>query len=407
MLVTVATAGVCLLLSLTPEEAVERALRVHPLLAAQQARVESAQGLMTQASLKPNPRLFLQSENTRFGDPPHAPFQFNRDTDSFLYASQVFEMAGKRMRRTEAAREVISRRELEKETRGREIARRVLLAYWSAVGAERLRDVLKSSLDNYEQTVQYHRDRVREGALAEADLIRIDLEKEQVAVQYRNATQDAIRARLELQREIADPSLSLAGETLTGTLTVTPDAAAVALIEEAAIREKRADLRLGSQIVEQTKAVVRLETANARPDPEVLFGYKRTSGFNTVIAGVQINLPVRNRNQGNIAAAQAEQRGAEFELQAASQSALNEFRAARGDLEQKMKLLRDEIPRIEERAAETARIARAVYREGASDLLRLLDAERAGLQAELLHIRTLMECRLALVNVQAASGTLP
>lgn len=407
MLTTVATTGVCLLLSLTPEEAVERALRVHPLLAAQQARVESAQGLMTQASLKPNPRLFLQSENTRFGHSPHAPFQYTRDTDSFLYASQVFEMAGKRMRRTEVAREVISRRELEKEVRGREIARRVLLAYWSAVGAERLRDVLKSSLDNYEQTVQYHRDRVREGALAEADLIRIDLEKEQVAVQYRNAAQDAIRARLELQREIADPSFSLAGETLTGSLTVTPDAAAVALIEEAAIREKRADLRLGTQIIEQTKAAVRLETANARPDPEVLFGYKRTSGFNTVIAGVQINLPVRNRNQGNIAAAQAEQRGAEFELQAASQSALNEFRAARGDLEQKMKLLRDEIPRIEERAAETARIARAVYREGASDLLRLLDAERAGLQAELLHIRTLMECRLALINAQAAAGTLP
>lgn len=407
MLTIVATAGVCLLLSLTPEEAVERALRVHPLLAAQQARVESAQGLMTQASLKPNPRLFLQSENARFGHSPHAPFQYTRDADSFLYASQVFETAGKRMRRTEVAREVISRRELEKEVRGREIARRVLLAYWSAVGAERLRDVLKSSLENYEQTVQYHRDRVREGALAEADLIRIDLEKEQVAVQYRNAVQDAIRSRLELQREIADPSFSLAGETLSGSLTVTPDAAAVALIEEAAIREKRADLRLGTQIIEQTKAAVRLETANARPDPEVLFGYKRTSGFNTVIAGVQINLPVRNRNQGNIAAAQAEQRGAEFDLQAASQFALNEFRAARGDLEQKMKLLRDEIPRIEERAAETARIARAVYREGASDLLRLLDAERAGLQAELLHIRTLMECRLALVNVQAAAGTLP
>ena len=61
MLTTVATTGVCLLLSLTPEEAVERALRVHPLLAAQQARVESAQGLITQASLKPNPPLFLQS----------------------------------------------------------------------------------------------------------------------------------------------------------------------------------------------------------------------------------------------------------------------------------------------------------------------------------------------------------
>jgi hypothetical protein len=39
------------------------------------------------------------------------------------------------------------------------------------------------------------------------------------------------------------------------------------------------------------------------PDPEFLAGYKRTGGFDTVIVGVQINLPFRNRNQGSIAAA--------------------------------------------------------------------------------------------------------
>ena len=45
------------------------------------------------------------------------------------------------------------------------------------------------------------------------------------------------------------------------------------------------------------------------------------------------------------------------------------------------------LPTLRSQALETSRIAQAVYREGASDLLRLLDAERTRLQAEALYIR--------------------
>jgi outer membrane protein TolC len=59
------------------------------------------------------------------------------------------------------------------------------------------------------------------------------------------------------------------------------------------------------------------------------------------------------------------------------------------------------------RADQTRRIAEAVYREGASDLLRLLDAERVRLQAETLYIRALTDYRQASINLQIALGLLP
>jgi cobalt-zinc-cadmium efflux system outer membrane protein len=150
-----------------------------------------------------------------------------------------------------------------------------------------------------------------------------------------------------------------------------------------------------------------LQKANAKPDPEVLFGYKRTVGFNTAVAGLQFNLPIRNRNQGAIAAAAADETSAAATLRASRTAARTEIQALQGEYEQKRQLIEQMLPAMRAQAAETSRIADAVYREGASDLLRLLDAERVRIQTETLYIRTVLDYRQAAVNLQIALGLLP
>ena len=56
------------------------------------------------------------------------------------------------------------------------------------------------SLGNLERSVQYHRDRVQQGSLPEADLIRVQLEYQQVAISVENARQEARRSLLSLFR---------------------------------------------------------------------------------------------------------------------------------------------------------------------------------------------------------------
>ncbi|MBL8211747.1 MAG: TolC family protein [Bryobacterales bacterium] len=385
---------------LTPEDAVRLALEQNAYLAGSASRITVAEGLRTQAGLKPNPRLFLQSENARI--PVPAPMKFWTDTDSFSYVSQVFETNGKRQRRVDVASENVRGAELTLALQKAQVASRVLGAYWSAVGAERLASVLGESLKVLDQTVEFQRLRVKEGALPEADLTRVLLEYQQVAITYQNAQQDARRLLLLLYREMGLPQESRA--TLRGDLAAV---AAIALPDVDAAVENRADVRLSAQAVQQAQATVRLQRANARPDPEVLFGYKRTLGFNTVVAGVQINLPVRNKNQGAIAAAAADSTAAAADLRATRMAAKTEIEALLGEYQQKRDLVQQMLPTLREQANLTRRIADAVYREGASDLLRLLDAERVRIQTETLYVQSLIQYRLSAINLQTALGQLP
>ena len=399
-IVALALPAILLARTLTPEEAVTLALAQNASLAAGASRITAAEGLKLQAGLKPNPRLFLQTENLRATGTPT--FRFSQDPDQFVYVSQVFEASGKRQSRVDAAQENIRANELALANTRAQLAGRVLTAYWAAVGAQKLAKTLADSKDVLDRTVQYHRDRVREGSLPEADLIRVQLEWQQVDLSYRNAVQEAKRAVTLLFREIGVAEEP--GTELTGDLAKVP-AIAAARPEEAV--ELRADVKAAVHGVEQARAATRLQKVTAKPDPEVLFGYKRTAGYNTLIAGVQVNLLVRNKNQGAIAAAAAEETTAAATLRYVRQSARGEIEAIRGEYEQKRQLVEETLPTMRDQAAETSRIAEAVYREGATDLLRLLDAERIRIQTETLYIRAMIDYRQAAVSLQVALGMIP
>ena len=178
--------------ALSLKEAVAEALATHPLLAAGTARIEASEGGRRQAGLAPNPRLILQSENTRPYFSP--PFRFWHETDSFAFLQQTFETSAKRGHRVEVASANVRRAELERELAARQIAGRIKAAYWQAAGAQEIHDLLLESRKNFQQIVEYHEIRVREGAMAEADLLRVRLEGERLAVAANAALLEAQRS---------------------------------------------------------------------------------------------------------------------------------------------------------------------------------------------------------------------
>jgi len=120
-----------------------------------------------------------------------------------------------------------------------------------------------------------------------------------------------------------------------------------------------------------------------------------------------MDLPWRNKNQGNIAAAGAETRVARSNLAAAEAMVRAEVRAAYTSYRLRQSQFGGLLTELSAHAQETARIAQAAYREGGSDLLRLLDAERVRLETDLLRVQAQTEIRLAESAVQSAMGVLP
>ncbi len=147
--------------------------------------------------------------------------------------------------------------------------------------------------------------------------------------------------------------------------------------------------------------------AIAKPDMEVSGGYKRTNGYDGLLAYLNVDLPWRNKNQGNIAAAGAETRVARSNAAAAEALVRAEVRGAFSAYRMRFAQLNGSIAALSAQARETARIAQAAYREGGADLLRLLDAERTRIESELLRVQALIELRLAEAAVQSALGVTP
>ena len=62
---------------------------------------------------------------------------------------------------------------------------------------------------------------------------------------------------------------------------------------------------------------------------------------------------------------------------------------------------------MRDRAGEVYRIVDEAYRETGSDILRLLDAERTRIEAELMFTRTQSELQQSAVALETAQGGLP
>lgn len=386
---------------LTLATAIREAIEKHPLLAAADGRVSTAQGLLEQAALKPNPRLTLQLENLRGGwQSPYRPFT---DNDHFIYISQTLETARKRERRTDLATANKELAAIARDILAQRIAAQVREAFWSAAGAARIAAVYNETATNFAQTVAYHEVRVKEGNMAEADLIRIKLENERLRLAASGATLAAEKAVINLQREMGrtvfEDNLKIA-DTLDDKAEIPAENVDEAL-------NRRAEVRLARQGIAAASANEQLQTALARPDLDLSAGYKRTNGYDGLLAYLNMDLPWRNKNQGNIAAAAAEVRVARSNVAAAEALVRAEIRAAYSAYRLRQSQIAGMLTALSQHARDTARIAQAAYREGGADLLRLLDAERVRLETELLRVQAQTEFRLSESAVDTAMGVMP
>ena len=261
----------------------------------------------------------------------------------------------------------------------------------------------------FERVVQFHRDRVREGAAPEVDLLRIELERDRLLTAAGTAGQDAVRARIALFREM--------GKTEFPAIEFADALEQASLVESIPLDQvllQRPEMQLARQSIEQAEANLRLQQANAITDPDVQVGYKRTTGvsltgpeaFNTIYGSIQIPLAIRNRNQGQIAAAVADLRATQSSLAAAAALVRAEVESATLVYQYRQKLLAETLRPMRDRADQVYRIADAAYREGGSDILRLLDAERTRIETQLAYVRTLAEIQQSAVAVATAQGNL-
>jgi outer membrane protein, heavy metal efflux system len=380
---------------LSAQDAVSYALAHRPELRAANDRVTASERLRSQAGLIPNPQFLFRKEDLRTQTSP-----FGQNSQTYWEGEQRLETSGKRGGRIAVAQQGTNESRLQADLGRRQIVLNVRESYWKAKAAQSLAALYAQDADYFRQVIEYHEARFREGRIAEVDLLRVRLHGEQIHAAAANARLDSEKALLMLAQEMnAAPNsswvLSEDFETLEDPKPVPRGTDAVSL---------RTEGQLAQQAIATAEAQTRLEKANGRPDLLFTGGYKRDVDIDTPIAGVQFDLPFFNRNQGAVAAAHAEEDAARETYQATRNRLAAELALAQRELEMRREQYFQTFKPLREQAIEISNISRAAYQAGGLDLLRLLDAEHARVDAELSYVRALEGFHLSVAALNYAEG---
>jgi outer membrane protein TolC len=388
--------------ALTLQQAVEKALANHPEILAAAARVKGSAGLEMQARLRPNPAFTFQTENWRFSDTPS--FRAGQDLDIYAYLSQPIELGGKRQRRMELSGKDAAQIELERKGAEWKIRQEVKRSFLRALQSQRDLELAAAISKDFQEVIEYHRKRFEEGALAEADLIKVRLEGERLALAESAAALEDERNHLDLLRTmgVQESHRKLQLVDSEGPAPSTGNLEREQFFERA--RSNRWEVQAARLQVERARSSLAMEKSLGSPDLNAILGYKRTGGLDTLVAGIMVPLPFFHRNQGAILQSGTEITRAQELLRSITIQVEAEVAQALSVLRRRFAMLQQMQKGMVERAEQSWRIALAAYQEGGFDLVRLLDAQRSKNEVQLLYSRTSLEYRINLIDLESALG---
>lgn len=369
--------------SLNLEQALALAERIHPELAAAQERVEIAEGRAQQAGLFPNPNLVGRMES--------APFKGGTAGEAEYVAG-----IGQKLplgRRLGAAREA---EQLEAERLRRqygiellEVRSRVRGAFATALFAAEVAKLQTETLELSRRAAAVAKARKEAGDATADEVARVELEEARARLEEDKAHGLRELAFVALAAALGDPALKIEG--LEGRLETA--------LEIPSLESVLASLAggpheaLGRAAVDAANAKVDQALSERIPDVTLDLFYRRLQASKTdsFDVGVIIPLPVFDRNQGRVRAAEAERRETEARARLTRGEAVRRVREAHVRLSEAVshtKLAKDEIlPRAET----VLKVAEARYAAGDLSLTDVLPIRRDYASARLAYLDGLRE----------------
>jgi len=418
---------------LTLGQLLDTLLAQHPRIGAARARVRAAQGGRTTAGAFGNPIVAYEVDDTPFPGGGSLPLGLEREAMTTI--TLPLEGLYQRASRVRAANADVRAAEANAAVERQQVALDAANAYYQTALAQVSLAAARDLTGWLDTLVDYDRSRVREGATAEADLLRAELERDRSGAEVSRRAAELARIRADLAAFLGDSGLGpsvavddaplalpvldeIAGHYGAPPAPLPHDGATVAAmpgpfdtIQASALNiafANRAELRAAHERATAAAAVVATERGMLIRQLGVTVGAKQTIGTTSLIAGVSLPLPVFDQNRGEVARASAERDAATLELAATRRSVRAEVvgavQAAHLLTEQATVLARPGREGFLMRADEARRIALGAYREGAVPLLQVLDAARAWSDARVAYYQILFAQHESVLSLLASEG---
>ncbi|MGH9475487.1 MAG: TolC family protein [Terriglobales bacterium] len=375
-----------------------------PALAVARANIPQSQAQVITAGLRPNPVLAWDALFVPLFDPHDFTGAYlNNSTELDASVAFTIERGHKRQARLQAARDATTVVADQTRDSARALTFNVAQAYLAALLARSSLQFARQDLASWQSTLQISQARYQAGSISLADLDAIQLQQLQFQSTVSADTLARQQARTQLEQQVGMGVLP-AHFALAGTLQFQPVQGNAQDLQLLALKN-RPDLQAAQAGVVAALSQHQLALADGKRDLTTTAQYTHVSAANNIGFLFSIEIPVFDRNQGEIArTAAATVQARDFERQNHDQ-VLADVATAFQAVQQGATVVKLYTSGYRQQAKQALDIRQYAYQRGASSLLDLLDAERTYRSTELGYRQALATYMLAVEQLKEAVGT--
>ena len=376
---------------------VELALERNPAIAGARSVIEQNEGRQIQAGAYPNPTIVAQAADAS----TRATRTRTRMVESGVLVEQTVEWPGMRAARKDAAAAGLTGATFSLDEAKLNLVAEVRGTFYELLLAERTVDLLQQNLEIVQEVARIVRARVRSGEGPQFESVKAEVEVLK-AKQELTKAKNVVRVKLVALDTWTSgglgPRYKVQGDFRSLRDRLNPEQMAARDLSQHPVLKRQ------GKRVEQAEFSVTKERQSRVPDVTLFGGYTTQVDVKSVVAGVSVPTPLWYQKQGHIAEALGTQRKEEAELIRAQNDLGREINqhAREAETAQEQILVYEEG--LLKQAQEALRIAQLSFRQGASSLLDVLDAQRVQRQITVDYNLARFELSLALTRFERAVG---
>jgi len=372
-------------------------------LKAARTEVEQSQADEVTAAIRPNPvfnydDLFI----------PLVPSQFtgstlNTITEFDVGLTYTWERGHKRAARIRAARDqtTVTRYQVDDAERG--LVYNVSQQFIQVLLAKSNLDLAREDLKSFQQTVDLSEERYKAGAISEGDLLKIKIQLLQFQTDVSSAGLALVQAKASLRQLLGYESVP-ADYDVIGDLAFVPLKLNKQDVQMRAL-ELRPDFLAATQGVEAAQSQHQLARANGYRSVSTTLDYTHVTALNTASFIFNMEIPIFDRNQGEIARTQYAITQAEENRTAAQEQVMTDVSNAYEQVASNGQIVQLFQSGYLKQSEDSRDISEYAYKRGAASLLDYLDAERSYRATQLAYRQSLANFMLSLEQLRESVGT--
>lgn len=385
----------------TLQKALQTARGNNTYLKSQRLNIGIAQTDTITARLYPNP--FLENEQYWLTNPnnliPGTDLLNSQNIQMLFKYMQPIPIAGQRKNQIELARKNVSVSNYSYAEFERNIFSDVAGKWLEVWTAQKQLEIIEIAKNNIDSLVLTNQNRYKNQVITQTDLYRTELLAKQYDIQLKNAAQDVTNRLYELRFLLGvEESIDI---DKTDNLSFGVISQVDSLLQYSLMN--RSDVQLSNSLIESSETNIKLQKSQAVPQPQIGFVYSPQNGVSYLGPSVGLNVPLFNRNQGEIKKSYLMKEQAAKQLIAVQNQIQTEIAVALANYNLQQQNL-ESFNVLLQQSQTILNNVKYAYLKGGTTIIDFLEAQRSWLDTQQQYYDAMQSYRQSYIQLLYATG---